>query len=275
MVVPVTPASGPNSPSLPPAHGGGLYYLFEGLHEIRVRVLNIKVLFSATAIVYQGNKFIKAAVSAYQGTESSEDESLLMGEVYRIVKLLKKIWSFIDGDNSFAFLDLFYEQQARHTLLKLSTNSLSVISGVKDLLTDNEITRLAFKAIGLGYDYQLIPPGILNGVTTFLTPLPLLKMATKTSHVYLSAKKVWELDPQDKYEKKRDSWILLGKASLDFGIETTRWAVFFAGYTMATCVVISAILAFLGLVSNGIGLYKALTPAKENAKNTPAVLVVH
>ncbi len=224
-------------------------------HAIRVRLLNVKVLFSATAIVYNVTKILAK-------------DTLLIRNVYKIIKLLKKIFSFSDGDNHFKFKDLLTKQKARHVVLKLAHNCLNVISGAYDLITNNEITKLAYGALGLGVNFQPLSAGIMGGVETFLRPMSLLKIATKTSHLYLAVRKVISLEADSSLSSKQAAWLILGKASLDFGIEGIRWGLYFAGMATGTSYLALMTVAALGLVSNGLGLVKHLSPVKENAEDT-------
>lgn len=258
------PLPGNNGPKTPPSGGGGLPLpatTSDGT-SLWLRILNVKVLFNATAIVYQGTKIFVL-------------DKLLVREVYRIIKLLKKIFALTeDGKRRFEFAALKTDQKARHILLKLTHNSLNVISGIYELITDNAISKMAYEALGFGANFQPFSDNLMQGVETFLKPVALLTMASKVSHLYLEVRKVYLLDSSASFAKKRDTWILFGKAALDFGIECARWTLYFVGLTTASTYMISASLASLGLLSDCIGLYKTLSPAAENAEARPQEMVI-
>jgi hypothetical protein len=269
-----TPPGGPPGDNGSPPDKGGLSFLFARIsnidgHEIQVRFLNVKFLFNVTAIVYQTTKIFVL-------------EKLLIREVYRIMKLLKKIFTFFpdssedEEKNSFgyAFRAFLTDQRARHILLKTANNSYSVASGVYELITDNEISRMAYAALGFGSNFQPFSEGVMNTVQTIFRPMAVVKLTTKTSHVYLAAKKVFELDSDDSDSKKRATWILLGKAALDFGIEGARWGLYFAGLTSGSIFAVSVTLSVLGIISNSLGLYKNFFPVKENVEGNQMQVLV-
>lgn len=245
---------------------GGLRHFFKRLNEaeersVRVRILNVKVLFTTTAIAYHGAKIFLL-------------DTLLIRNAYKIIKLLKKIFSFTEGDNTLRWRAMVTDQKARHVLLKITYNCFGVIAGAYDLVTRNDIIKMAYGAMGLGINWQPFSAAVMSKIEFCLTPVVCLKWATCASHFYLASRNVWKLDRNTLPETRYANWLILGKAALDFGIESLRLGLHIAGIATGGSYALIFSLAFLGIISNSLGMVKHVFPIKELADGKQYIVVV-
>lgn len=268
MAVSAIPANPPTARQLQPvAHDrGGLVHFFKRLEEeekrsVRVRVLNVKVLFTTTALFYHGAKIFLL-------------DTLLIRNAYKIIKLLKKIITFPDGDNTLRWRAMLVDQKARHVLLKITYNCFGVVAGAYDLVTRNDIIKLAYAALGLGVNWQPFTAAIMSKIEFCLTPVICLKWATCASHFYLASRNVWKLDKNTLPETRYANWLILGKAALDFGIESLRLGLHVAGIATGGSYALIFSLAFLGIISNSLGMIKHVFPIKEMAEGKQFMILV-
>lgn len=253
--VPVSPPPLPPIQPIQPAKLS-LRNFFVRLNEdegrpLRVRLLNVRVLFNITGIVYGATKIFIW-------------DTLLIRSVYKIIKLLKKIFAFTEVNYAVKIRDFFRDSRVSHTILKLAYNAFNAISGAFDLITRNEITKLAYEAFGLGYDFVPFSPAIMRAMETMLIPLTPLKFTAKATHLYVVLRKVLHLKQNTPSDTRWANLILLAKASLEFGIETLRCCLHILGLGTGSYAAIFT-LASLGIISNSLGLVKHLFPIREIA----------
>ncbi|MCE5318735.1 MAG: hypothetical protein LLG04_15410 [Parachlamydia sp.] len=269
MAVPAISANLPTVRQLQPtAKGqGGFRHFFKGLHQrhffkglnkvenhpVRVRILKPKVLFPTTAIFYHGLKIFLF-------------DTMLTRNVYKIIKLLKKIFSFAEENKDKVRWRALQIDQKAHTILKITYNIFGTAAGAYDLLTRNEITKMAYAAVGFGVTWQPFSAAVMSRIEFCLTPVVCLKWANCASHFYVACRNVWKLQRNVHHETRYANWVILGKAALDFGIESLRLGFHIAGIATGSTYALVFSLAFLGIISNSLGMIKLVYPIKELAE---------
>lgn len=262
MAVPAIPANPTTVRQLPPIargqpmprgskHVGNIFKRLAqlDLRSVRVQLLAPKVLFSGTAILYHGTKIFLL-------------DTLLTRNAYKIIKLIKRLFSFADKDNTLHWRAMLTDQKARHVLLKITYNCFGTLEGIYDLLTRNEIVKMAYAAFGLGVTWQPFSASVMSKMEFCLTPLIYLKWANCASHFFLATRSVWKLDRDTSPQKRYANWVNLGKAALDFGIASLKLGLNFAGIATGSTYTLIFTHAFLSIISNSLGMVKFFTTDK-------------
>ncbi len=181
-------------------------------------------------------------------------------DTYKLFNLLLKATNIKDSVDLFNRLrEVRNNPKHLYYGLKSVYSCLSIFQGTIYVLSENELTKLAYEAAGWGSHFNPIPMVCFTVCDTLNTPLTLVKVCIKI-HAVAHALKAWrKQDNQTIAYKKRKKKYRLIKSSLELTGETAKLAakvaIIATGGTLASPI-LSSVVIFCIICSASLGWYQ-------------------